>query len=69
MPPTESPFEIAEFERLLQKPTSDPTGLAGFFNAGEIIVSRVPARPRFRPRSASTSGPTTRSCRFGISVN
>lgn len=38
------PFEVAEFERLLKLPTSDPTGLAGFFNTGEIMVSRVPAR-------------------------
>ena len=44
MSPAESPFEIIELERLLQKPNSDPTGLAGFFNAGEILVSRVPAR-------------------------
>lgn len=38
------PFELAEFERLLNKPTSDTTGLAGFFNSGEIFVARVPAR-------------------------
>ncbi len=38
------PYEITEFERLLQKPNSDPTGLAGFFTAGEVIVARVPAR-------------------------
>ncbi len=38
------PFELQEFERLLQMPNSDPTGLAGFFNAGEVWVSRVPAR-------------------------
>jgi galactokinase len=38
------PYEIEEFERLLQRPNSDPTGLAGFFNAGEIVVTRVPAR-------------------------
>ena len=38
------PYEVAEFERLLQKPNSDPTGLAGFFNSGEIWVARVPAR-------------------------
>jgi L-arabinokinase len=38
------PFEVAEFERLLQKPNSDPTGLAGFFNSGEIWITRVPAR-------------------------
>jgi len=28
----------------LKKPNSDPTGLAGFFNSGEIVVTRVPAR-------------------------
>ena len=38
------PFEAVEFERLLQKPNSDPTGLAGFFNSGELCVARVPAR-------------------------
>jgi len=36
--------EIAEFERLLSLPTSDPTGLAGFFNAGKVWATRVPAR-------------------------
>jgi L-arabinokinase len=36
--------EVAEFERLLQKPNSDATGLAGFFNSGMIVLSRVPAR-------------------------
>ena len=29
-------FEVQEFERLLTKPNSDATGLAGFFNSGEI---------------------------------
>src|SRR3954451_5295065 len=38
------PVEIREFEQLLQKPTPDPTGLASFFNSGEIWVARVPAR-------------------------
>ena len=38
------PFEVQEFERLLHKPNSDPTGLAGFFNSGEIWLARVPAR-------------------------
>ncbi|HEY8899308.1 MAG TPA: hypothetical protein VIM61_02775 [Chthoniobacterales bacterium] len=38
------PFEIQEFERLLARPNSDPTGLAGFFNSGQIYVGRVPAR-------------------------
>ena len=38
------PFELQEFERLLYKPTSDPSGLAGYFNSGEIWVARVPAR-------------------------
>jgi len=37
-------FEVQEFERLLTKPNSDATGLAGFFNSGEIWVTRVPAR-------------------------
>ena len=38
------PMEIVQFESLLKKPNSDPTGFAGFFNSGEIYVSRVPAR-------------------------
>jgi galactokinase len=41
---SELPFEISEFEQLLQKPNSDPTGFASFFTAGEIWVTRVPAR-------------------------
>jgi L-arabinokinase len=41
---TSLPVEIAEFENLLRKPNSDPTGFAGFFNSGEIWVARVPAR-------------------------
>ena len=41
---TALPFEVSEFENLLRKPTSDPTGFAGFFNSGEIWVARVPAR-------------------------
>jgi galactokinase len=38
------PYEISEFESLLRKPNSDPTGFAGFFNSGEVWVARVPAR-------------------------
>ena len=38
------PFEILEFEQLLRKPNSDASGLASFFTAGEIWVTRVPAR-------------------------
>jgi L-arabinokinase len=38
------PPEIIQFESLLKKPNSDPTGFAGFFNSGEIVVTRVPAR-------------------------
>ena len=40
----ELPFEVSEFEQLLKKPNSDPTGFAGFFNGGEVWVARVPAR-------------------------
>ncbi|MFT3785121.1 MAG: hypothetical protein QM770_03010 [Tepidisphaeraceae bacterium] len=40
----DQPYEIQEFERLLQKPNSDPTGFAGFFAGGSIWVARVPAR-------------------------
>lgn len=39
-----SPIEVQEFERLLAKPNSDPTGLAGLFTSGEISIARVPAR-------------------------
>ena len=38
------PMEIVRFESFLKKPDSDPTGFAGFFNSGEILVTRVPAR-------------------------
>ena len=38
------PFEVRAFEELLKKPNSDLTGLAGFFNSGEVWVVRVPAR-------------------------
>ena len=41
---TALPFEVSEFEQLLRKPNSDPTGFAGFFNSGEVWVARVPAR-------------------------
>ena len=41
---TPLPFEVSEFENLLRKPNSDPTGFAGFFNSGEVWVARVPAR-------------------------
>ncbi len=44
MSPTALPYEILEFEQLLRKPNSDPTGLASFFNGGEVWVTRVPAR-------------------------
>jgi len=40
----ELPFEVQAFEELLRKPTSDLTGLAGYFNSGEVWVVRVPAR-------------------------
>src|ERR1700722_19847936 len=38
------PPEVLEFQQLLNKPNSDSTGFAGFFNSGEIWVARVPAR-------------------------
>ena len=41
---TALPYEVSEFENLLRKPNSDPTGFAGFFNSGEVWVTRVPAR-------------------------
>lgn len=44
MPFETVPYEIEEFERLLRKPNSDPTGLASLFASGEIWVTRVPAR-------------------------
>src|SRR5512140_1932836 len=36
--------DIARLEWMLKRPNSAPTGLAGFFNSGEIYVTRVPAR-------------------------
>jgi L-arabinokinase len=44
MPTDGLPYEVQEFERLLEKPNSDATGFAGFFNSGEVWVARVPAR-------------------------
>jgi L-arabinokinase len=41
---TALPYEIQEFDRLLAKPNSDPTGFASLFASGEIWVTRVPAR-------------------------
>jgi L-arabinokinase len=38
------PYEVQEFERLLNKPNSDMTGFASLFNCAEIWVARVPAR-------------------------
>src|ERR1700722_14137503 len=38
------PIEVSEFQQLLNKPNSDSTGFAGFFNSGEVWVARVPAR-------------------------
>jgi L-arabinokinase len=38
------PYEVQDFERLLQKPNSDPTGLASLFGSGEIWITRAPAR-------------------------
>ena len=38
------PFEVSEFEQLLNKPNSDASGLASFFTAGEVWIARVPAR-------------------------
>jgi galactokinase len=44
MPPQPLPPEVLQFEQLLRRPNSDPTGFAGFFNSGEVWVGRVPAR-------------------------
>src|SRR5471032_707115 len=44
MPHPPLPPEVLEFEELLRKPNSDPTGFAGFFNSGEVWAGRVPAR-------------------------
>lgn len=38
------PYEVLDFERLLHKPNSDPTGLASLFASGEIWITRAPAR-------------------------
>ncbi len=50
------PPEIAEFERLLARPDTDPAGLAGWFNAGRIRVARVPAVLDVMGGSADYSG-------------
>ncbi|MEO6222255.1 MAG: hypothetical protein ABIP90_03330, partial [Vicinamibacterales bacterium] len=42
--PAPMPYEVQEFERLLHKPNSDPTGLASLFGSGEIWITRAPAR-------------------------
>jgi len=44
MTTTATPYDLQEFERVLLKPNSDPTGFAGFFNSGDIWVARAPAR-------------------------
>jgi galactokinase len=44
MPDATMPFEVQDFERLLHKPNSDPTGLASLFASGEIWITRAPAR-------------------------
>jgi len=36
--------DLKQFESALQKPNGDPTGFAGFFNSGDVWVSRAPAR-------------------------
>lgn len=40
----EIPYEVKEFEQLLARPNSDPGGFAGFFNSGEVWITRAPAR-------------------------
>lgn len=44
IPLPEQPYDVQEFERILRKPTGDPTGFAGFFNSGDIWIARAPAR-------------------------
>lgn len=44
MPANTMPSEVQDFERLLHKPNSDPTGLASLFGSGEIWITRAPAR-------------------------
>jgi len=44
MEPDKPLYEQGEFESLLAKPNSDLSGLASFFNSGELWMSRVPAR-------------------------
>jgi len=50
---TALPHEVSEFENLLRKPNSDPTGFAGFFNSGEVWVARVPASPTTPARTSA----------------
>lgn len=44
MKPPLMPYDLQEFERILQKPAGDPTGFAGYFNSGDIWIARAPAR-------------------------
>lgn len=39
-----APFELQEFEKLLNKANHDASGFASFFTTGDIWVTRVPAR-------------------------
>jgi len=59
------PTEILQFESFLKKPNSDPTGLAGFFNSGEIVVTRVPARLDVMGGIADYSGANVCECALG----
>jgi galactokinase len=64
----ELPFEISEFEQLLQKPNSDASGLASFFASGEIRVTRVPARLDVMGGIADYSGANVCETVLGRSV-
>jgi hypothetical protein len=47
------PYEIVEFERLLNKPNSDPTGFAAFFNTGGGMERPGPCPRRGPPWGAA----------------
>jgi L-arabinokinase len=65
----ELPFEVSEFEQLLNKPNRDPAGFAGFFNAGEVGVARVPARLNVMGGIADYSGANVCGAVLSVQTN
>ena len=44
MNPASTPFELQEFDRLLNNPAGDASGIVSIFTTGGILATRVPAR-------------------------